>query len=395
MFNPCPNSHNRRTSILPLFPEGTRTLSDIETNIRNNAGISSTRKRDLLSALRVISTVLQASTDQIPAKTEWLRARLGKIEPAALGLSKKTWSNILSNAKAALMCESVKVGHKRTFGPAWQVLWDRLHSNQKISLTRFMSFCSTQGINPPVVSDATMADFAILLRQSELRKNPDLALYYLAAGWNKAVERVAGWPAQRLTVPRRRVIFKISPDQLPLSFRQDLTHYRAVMSCADPLQEIGPTKPLSPASLASYERQVLRFAGELIQCGLQPNAITSLAVMVRPENCEMGLRAMLARRENKTSMTIYGMISMLKTIAKHYVRLPATEVVKLTNMSRKLKVRHEGMTEKNRGRLRQFDDPKHAARLLHLPAELVADAQHYLKSSAPCWSRWPLRSNFC
>lgn len=42
------------------------------------------------------------------------------------------------------------------------------------------------------------------------------------------------------------------------------------------------------------------------------------------------------------------------------------------------------MTEKNRKRLRQFDDEGHAARILHMPAELLAEARRGKVSPKRC-----------
>jgi integrase len=187
-----------------------------------------------------------------------------------------------------------------------------------------------------------------------------------------------------LTVPKRRVVFRVDDDLLPVSFKQDLTRYLGVMAGTDPLADDAPPRPLSPVSLAQYRRQILRFFGELIGCGLHSKTITNLKAMVRPENVEKGLRAMLARKGGSTSKTIYGIAYMLKTIAKHYVRLPAEEITKLNTICQRLRVRQVGMTEKNRKRLRQFDDEAQAARILHLPAELLAEARRGKLSPKRC-----------
>lgn len=38
----------------------------------------------------------------IPADPAWLQPRLARFAPAAIGLSAKSWSNVLSDARAAL-----------------------------------------------------------------------------------------------------------------------------------------------------------------------------------------------------------------------------------------------------------------------------------------------------
>lgn len=373
--------------LLALFPADTLTLEEVLCKISEDSSLMVTRKRDLQSAIRVVAAAIELPLGQAVADPEWLRRRLAKVSPARLRLTKKTWANVLTNLKAALIHAGIfeRVGRGRQLDGAWQGLWERINDQHiKISLTRFMNFCSREGIAPSDVSDVTIAEFANVLRRSSLRKDPDLALYYLTRSWNTASVSVSGWPPNLVAVPKRRIVFKVYYDALPSSFKHDLAHYLSVMACADPLADNAPPRPLSPVSLAQYQQQILRFFGELVVCGMLSETIPNLEAMVRPENVEKGLRAMLNRKAGRTSKTIYGMAYMLKTIAKHYVRLPSEDIAKLDVMCRRLRVRQIGMTEKNRKRLRQFDDEGHAARILHMPAELIAEARSGKVSPKRC-----------
>ena len=373
--------------LLVLFPENTLTLEVVFDKISKDPSLSLVRKRDLQSSLRVAAAALQLPLAQAVADPEWLRRRLATVAPARLNLAKKTWANILANLKAALVLAGVvkHVGRGRHLNGEWGKLWEQLKDpNLKLSLTRFVTFCSREGVCPSDVSDETVSEFALVLRRSSLRKDPDLALYYLTRCWNKASISVSGWPTQLVTVPKRRIVFKVDDELLPSSFQCDLARYLSVMACANPLADNAPPRPLSPVSLAQYRRQILRFFGELVSCGMVAETIVNLGVMVRPENVEKGLRAMLDRKGGRTSQTIYGMAYMLKTIAKHYVQLPADDIAKLDVLCRRLKVRQVGMTEKNRKRLRQFDDEGQAARILNLPAELLAEARQGKRSPKRC-----------
>ena len=359
--------------LLALFPENTRTLGEVLDKISEDSSLNATRKRDLQSSLRVVAAALELPLEQAVADPDWLRRRLAKVSYARLRLTKKTRAS--SNMWAAGDSLMVIGRYCGSFSTT---------RTSKSSLTRFMTYCSRERIGPSGVSDKTVLEFALVLRRSSLRKDPDLALYYLTRSWNKASISVSGWPAKLVTVPKRRIVFKVDHEALPSSFKHDLVHYLSVMACADPLADNAPPRPLSPVSLAQYRRQILRFFGELVGCGMVAETIVSLGVMVRPENVKKGLRAMLNRKAGRTSQTIYGMAYMLKTIAKHYVQLPAGDIAKLDGMCRPLRVRQVGMTEKNRKRLRQFDDEGHAARILHLPAELLAEARHGKLSPKRC-----------
>lgn len=66
----------------------------------------------------------------------------------------------------------------------------------------------------------------------------------------------------------------------------------------------------------------------------------------------------------------------LLVIAKHYVRVPDADLQKLRTACARLKPKRQGMTAKNRTRLRQFDDPQNLNQLLLLPEVLVRDARN-------------------
>ena len=85
------------------------------------------------------------------------------------------------------------IPRERKLTEVWQKLWDQLHdTNLKISLARFMTFCSRQDVQPSAVTDATVADFTVVLKLASLRKDPDLAIYYLTTSWNKVAGRLVG-----------------------------------------------------------------------------------------------------------------------------------------------------------------------------------------------------------
>jgi hypothetical protein len=50
-------------------------------------------------------------------------------------------------------------------------------------------------------------------------------------------------------------------------------------------------------------------------------------------------------------------------------------ILKLEKFCKGLTPKKHGMTDKNRGRLRQFDDPRNIDALLNLPAKLLRQAQ--------------------
>ncbi len=239
---------------------------------------------------------------QIPAETVWLSSRLSKIAPARLGITKKTWANIVSNGLAALVQAGVTKTPLRRLrlDDEWQMLWSKLEDRRlRISLRRFMGFCSRQGIRPEAVSDRNVTEFAEALTIASLHKNPHSPIYYLTIAWNKAAGRIAGWPNVRLTVPRKKFVLAIPRAELPVSFRQDLERYLTVMSCADPLTPNAPAKALATATLARCYRKQVAAIHKAIQNGerIDPEAsliIRSLIDHIVVEACAPGMPVQLA-----------------------------------------------------------------------------------------------------
>jgi integrase len=87
------------------------------------------------------------------------------------------------------------------------------------------------------------------------------------------------------------------------------------------------------------------------------------------------MRYFLSRNGNERTVLIGGITAALMAIARHYVRVEPPQLERLVAMARRLAPdRRGGLTEKNRTRLRQFDDPGNVRALLLLPATLLRRA---------------------
>ncbi|WP_431267671.1 tyrosine-type recombinase/integrase [Dankookia sp. P2] len=65
----------------------------------------------------------------------------------------------------------------------------------------------------------------------------------------------------------------------------------------------------------------------------------------------------------------------MKAIARHWVKVTPAHLEQISALQRRLEVRSRTLTETNRARLRQFDDPGNIRALLGLPARLLALAE--------------------
>src|SRR6476661_3604623 len=78
-----------------------RKLSDLLALVAA-AELSVTRKRDLVSSIRVTARLLGMPPEAIPLDVKFLRRRLEEISPESFGLKRATWRNVRSQFGRAL-----------------------------------------------------------------------------------------------------------------------------------------------------------------------------------------------------------------------------------------------------------------------------------------------------
>ena len=164
--------------------------------------------------------------------------------------------------------------------PPWQAFWDYMRmtgrTELKIRLSRFMRFCSAEGIAPPDVDAAVYARFSASLANS-LLKDPANTARCTRYAWTKARSQVPGWPDFDLPKPpprKGRYTLPLSPSRM--SFQQDLKDWIRHLAGKNPKTRL-THRPLRPESLHNREYQLRAFASALVQCGRDPASIRSLA----------------------------------------------------------------------------------------------------------------------
>jgi integrase len=87
-----------------------------------------------------------------------------------------------------------------------------------------------------------------------------------------------------------------------------------------------------------------------------------------------GVRFFLERRGGESSSAIVDLVAAFKAIARHHLHLGQFELDRIGGILRRLGPGRRGLTNKNRARLRPFDDPANVQALLRLPERLMAMA---------------------
>src|SRR4051794_33101292 len=78
-------------------------LSNIVVLLQQNDTLLPHRRRDLISAVLRMCDITGVDPRATPASLQFMRPLINKVHPAKHGLSKKTWSNLCSNFRAALV----------------------------------------------------------------------------------------------------------------------------------------------------------------------------------------------------------------------------------------------------------------------------------------------------
>ena len=343
------------------------TLADLIPLI-NNEDISKARKLDMASAVRAIGKALDAELVDIPADPGLLRRRLDMISPEAVGFSPRRWANIRALLGRALDLASPLMPSRSNaaISPAWEGLLSGLSRSAQERLKPLLRYLTTHGVEPQAVTLEILDGYRDAILNDRLRARAEKTWDLLVWLWNKCVRRIPGWPAVEIPRASKREIYVLPWSAFPASFKEDIDRYIDRQTGCD-LSDEGPPKPWRETTRQTRLYQLRAAASALVHQGVAPGEISSLSVLTRFENFQKTLRFFFDRHGQKTSTQVAAMASFLKDVAKYWVKLEETELKKLENLAKRLKVPRQGMTAKNRERLRPLDDPTKVDAFLDIP----------------------------
>jgi integrase len=335
------------------------------------------RRQDLASAVRTVARLLGREPSAIPADPAALGRRLGQVSYAAAGMSRGRWANVRSLFRKALdLVRPVMAGRSvAPLSPEWKAVWSALPTkSQKTRLSRVCRYFSAKGVDPGEVTlDALLAFRDVLLRDALL---PDAERTWgdTARAWNSAAGRVEGVPAIEIPIVARREIYILPWEAFPSSLKADVDGWLARLAGKD-LSDDGPARPARPGTLETREYQLRSFASVLVRRGSDPASLRTLADLVAYDAYVDGLRFFYERAGCEPSSRTGNLASMLRSVARYWVKVDEATLARMGQLVRKLSVSQEGLTEKNRERLRAFDDEAKVDALLRLPQDLRREVE--------------------
>jgi hypothetical protein len=350
------------------------TLADLIARHEQDASLTPSRRRDLKSAVLRMSEITGVDPRITPASLRFMRPLINAVRPAKYQLTPKSWSNLRSNFRAAVVQPAPR--QPRRLDIEWARLRAALPTRRmKKGLSRFIGFCERNSISPTAVSDAVSDRFRAHLEADTNVPRPSDCHRLACRLWNEAAETVPGWPMIRLSVPDHRMPRRsLRISAFPVTLQEDLARYLESLGGGDLFAEEAAQKRMAPSTVRQRGVELGLALSALVGSGRDPASITSLACLVEPGAFTSILRHYL-KRDGKPRPSAHNIAQTLITLAKRWVRSEPAALDKLRELQKRLGPQRKRLTEKNRGLLRTLDDSDVRARFLLLPERLAKWAE--------------------
>jgi integrase len=316
--------------------------------------------------------------ETMPADPIFIAERLRGFAPAMAGLSKGSWNNVLNWTRFSMRRAGIiKSKPRRTekFAPAWtEIMKLPTLKHDQIGLSRLARYCSEHNVHPDAVDDAVMAALLIDMTTNNIIKNARKVHRRTAVIWNKLATTTRNWPTQTVTVPSYSRVYALPWDRFEPSLVAEIEAHLDRLSGRDLLAKLD-CRPLKPGSIRTRRHQLGAYLSGLVLSGEHLTDLKSLADAVTVARVQKGLRFLLARAENGSTAQAHDIARTLVSIAHHEVNVPDDHLQALKRFVKNLDDGDPGMSQKNKSRLRQFDDETNVQDLLGLPAAILRDVK--------------------
>jgi hypothetical protein len=307
------------------------SLATVLDGLNRPSGLSATRLRDLRSAVKRVAALLGNVPAAIPLNMETIQAGLSTINPIAVGVTAKRFTNIRSDFVAAVKASGV-ITVKKTAGrkvsASWEELFSRLTARRAhLGLSRLARYASDHGIEPKEINDKVIDNLIAEVKEASLHKNPRALHRQVAMIWNEAAAD-SSLGLRRVAVPDLRGPPKrISESLLPLSFIRDRDMYLAWCAVTDPFAVDARQKPLAPRTLKLARDQIHAAVTALVKSGTKSGTIRLLADLVTVENIKSILRQRLAEAGGQEKSFNHYLAKALVRMAREWVKVDVALLV--------------------------------------------------------------------
>lgn len=387
-----------------------KTLAEVLAAVEaaSDDKLSPAYRKAIASDLLRISEIVGAPLDTIRAERSTLIRKLNTVHSqrvrsgSRVGVSKKRITNLKTSLNKALKVFGAKAESKPITNVAapWRMLWlalpePKTGSYLRPRLSRLIRKMDERALAPATLDGASADEAAqALLADYEadpLTKQPAHQMRRTIRSWNEAVETIPGWPQAPITpLPTRQI--RIARDAFPTSFIQDVAKLHQA------LREVGQEDDVSfvdslmnettprmtayrPDTIKSTVDTLYNAAITLVENGqLELEEVRGVPDVVEPARVALFLDQVKTRtgadRQTNKKSTIAGYASDMLRAARHHADVDEASVGQLRRLCRRANgFLPKQMTQRNRERLAQFQDPEAILDLEDLEIELINEAE--------------------
>lgn len=329
------------------------------------------------SAVKRVADLLGDEPAAILLDLPAIGTKLANVNPITVGVSAKTLANLRSGFLTAIKVSGLKLvqrSAKTPLSPAWVRLMGQLSGKRAhLGLSRLARYASANRIEPNEINDAAIEDFIAAVRAGSLHRKPNDLHRNVTLIWNE-VAKLSG--LQTVTVASFRAPAKrVDWTQLTPSFQKDVDRYLEWCRGADVFAADARSRALAPQTVQLRRNQIHAAVTALVESGVRPSAITSLADLVSPEKFKRILRRRNETVDGRENVFNGDLARAVVRIAAEWVKVDAGVLVELTRLAGKVPVPMPGLTAKNKRALGQFDDPAVLRRLYNFSSRLWAEVK--------------------
>jgi hypothetical protein len=356
------------------------TLAAVLAAVEHDGQLTGTRRRDVVSAVKRVATLLGDEPAAISLDMATISARLAAINPVAVGITTKRFANIRSDFLAAiktagLMPVKVKSTGKPVLSAAWVDLFARLSGRRAhIGLSRLARFANARGLSPKDINDEVIGELIAMVREQSLCPRPTVLHRQVTQIWNEAARDFALGLCP-VAVPSYRTPKRIDWAILSDTFRKDVDNYLSWCTVSDPFAPDARPRALAPRTVRLRRDQIHAAATALVDSGIKPSAVQSLADLVSPNHFKCILRRRVDTVGGGENIFNRDLGRALIQMAHEWVKVDAQVFAELKRLVGKMPAPVMALTGKNKRALRQFDDPAVLRRLYALPERLWIEAR--------------------
>jgi len=373
-------------------PKQLISVADVIEIFQDWTDLSPDRRANLASSMNAAGRICATPLANIRMDCSWLNQHLFARRPAAFNMTTSRFSDIVCDLRYVLCrfgrLDSYERG-KTGLSAGWVRLWDTIPERKdRGALSALMHYASRCGIEPDDVQPDTLIGFEQWLMDSTIHRGIPHLVRVTKYAWRDMRALLPNWPAVDLLRPSRRNCYGIKLSEFPHSFQADVAVFAerlsrgfsgTLFSRVDPSETPNRRrrrKPAKPRTIETRIKQILMAASALVRSGVAIKSICSLRDLVEPLDHADAIIDFFWKKSGETAGAhVAGITEVLRQIALYHCKPASLSAKFITEWAANVTpLQSDGMTEKNRRRLRAMTQSPTLGKVLNLPIILMEEA---------------------